>query len=221
MAGREEILSRYSQQVQADQALTPSEFMLASNPGSNTIVIKRRTIDYDTGEVYYTTKRYRSSYSSRDSAGRAFRKLTAPNRGANTGEKLYRRSVEQSFAVGSKNGGIVYGKHAGQAQLDIWRIDVIMAIPDERTGKPQEDTIQVRSFIVQSSEIMGTYDYKRMEYALGDIVDEYKAYWSEHGSGGPSNDPITDEYQIFDISPVHIQHTNLSNSAIVDLDLYL
>lgn len=218
MAKRNEILSRYSQAAQLadarNQRLTPAEYMLASSPGEN--------------EVRYRGKVYYSKYRNADSASRAFRKIRS---GETSGERIFAEAetkYPKPAARGEKGKdlGFRLEKGRGGRQVGLWKVTVFMAWTDangdeqgreyeeveNRYGDTEErvvydyNTLEARSFIVETMNYTSSLDAKTVEYEVADAIDDHVAAWED--SYGVSSVEVV-YVEVVKIETYHVHSDNV------------
>ncbi len=189
MASREEILGRYFQTYQSNPDITPTEFMLAANPGSHRVVYK--------GRPFYT------SYSSADSARRQFTKL---QKGETSGERMIKRG-EKFTRLGPEGTGFRLVEPKGGYEQGLWKVVVHMNWTDA-DGKEHVD--EERSFVVRSSSLNSYYDASRVEAEVGDAIEDHVASWEDDYGVG--------EVEIVYVEVIRIQTTSKTSQYIVSIE---
>lgn len=193
MAEREIILSGYSQAAESamdrDERLTPTDYMLASNPGNNVVV--------------YRGKTYHTAYTNADSARRQFSKLQA---GQITGERLYRRGALYT-QKDPKAEGYIRAEPRGMREVGLWKIVVHMNWTDS-SGAVHED--EQRSFIVRSSKYDNYFDASSVELESGQAVLDHAEAWADEYE--------VSNVEILYTETIRIQTTTKGGQYIVDIE---
>lgn len=194
--GRKEIVEDYYMEVRVDaaagrQPMSRTAFMLARNPGPNTVVYKGRT--------------YNSFYKNADSARRAFSKLES---GEIEGTRIYERSKEYEYF--DKKKGVYTGPPRGGGEIGLWKMNVVyIYVKDGEEKGPI-----TRSFIVRDPEdrFRSQYDKGRLLVELEDEITMHVEDWTSEDGSDPA-----DDWTILYVEPIKIQRTTKMSQYVVEL----